>query len=85
MTNDLCEEKHKAIEGRLDAGERRMNEHAKKIDELEKYQSKSSVQIENLCKQIEDLVNMLKWAVGVFFGTVFSALIGFFVWYVQTK
>jgi len=85
LTDNVCEEKHKAIESRLDLGEKRMDEHSRKIDNLEQYKAKSEERIDNLCRQIESLVSVMKWGIGIFLGTIFTSLVGFFMWYVQTK
>ena len=41
----------------LDTHERRLNNHGDRIDKLEQYQSRSEVQISNLCEQIKNLVS----------------------------
>lgn len=63
----------------LDTHERRLNNHGDRIDKLEQYQSKSEVQISNLCEQIKNLVSTIKWSMGL----LITALVGFFIWYVQ--
>ena len=68
------------IRDKLETHEKRINNHADRIDQLERYQSRSEEQIKNLCEQIKNLVTTMKWFMGLFV----SALIGFFIWYVQS-
>ncbi len=64
----------------LDTHERRLNNHGDRIDKLEQYQSRSEVQINNLCEQIKSLVSTIKWSMGV----LITTLIGFLIWYIQS-
>ncbi|WP_338691232.1 hemolysin XhlA family protein [Paraclostridium sordellii] len=45
----------------LEAHERRLNNHSERLDKLEQSDAKRDIQIDNLCKSIEGLVNTLKW------------------------
>jgi chromosome segregation ATPase len=81
----LCEQKHERLLERLKIVDIRLNDHSKKIDNLEQYKSRSESQIENLCKNIESLISTIKWGFGIMGGAVFSALLGFFIWYVQNN
>lgn len=62
---DLCREKHKAIDDKLTLGEKRMNSHSERLDAIEQDSREYKVQIANLCKQVEDLVNTIKWLLGI--------------------
>jgi aspartyl/asparaginyl beta-hydroxylase (cupin superfamily) len=64
----------------LDTHERRLNNHGDRIDKLEQYQSRSEVQINNLCEQIKSLVSTIKWSMGV----LITTLVGFLIWYIQS-
>ena len=64
----------------LDTHERRLNNHGDRIDKLEQYQSRSEVQISNLCEQIKNLVSAIKWSMGLLIAT----LVGFLIWYIQS-
>jgi len=64
----------------LETHEKRLNNHGDRIDKLEQYQSKSEVQINNLCEQIKSLVSTIKWSMGL----LITTLIGFFIWYIQS-
>jgi predicted nuclease with TOPRIM domain len=67
------------IKDKLETHDKRLNDHAGRIDKLEQYQSRSEVQINNLCDQIKNLVTTMKW----FMGVLITTLIGFFIWYIQ--
>lgn len=76
---DICKEKHKRIDERLDVHDTRINNHSERIDKLEQYQSKTETQIANLCEQIKNLVTTMRW----FMGLIVGSGIGFFIWYIQ--
>jgi hypothetical protein len=78
--SDICAEKHRRVDDRIDNHETRLNNHGERIDRLEQYRSRAEVQVEQLCKQIKSLVKAMWWAMGL----AVSTLLGFFVWYVQT-
>lgn len=80
MNDALCIEKHKHIDERLDVHDKRLNNHSEKIDSLEVKGSEHSIEIKNLCKQIESLVSAIKWFICAIIGGFGS----FFIWYVQT-
>lgn len=81
MDEKLCESKHKRVDEKLSEHEGRLNNHGNRIDQLEQYQSRATVQVENLCKQIKMLVTAIWSAIGL----ALSTLIGFFIWYVQNN
>lgn len=63
----------------LDVHEKRINNHADRIDKLEQQQCEFKVQIQNLVKSIEGLTTSIKWALGLFAGS----FVGFFFYAVQ--
>lgn len=75
----LCAEVHKRTDERLDTQDRRLNNHSERVDNLEKYQSRSEEKVLSLCEQIKSLVMTMKW----FMGLMVTTLLGFFIWYVQ--
>lgn len=77
--NDLCKHKHERVDEILDNHDSRLNDHDRRIDLLEQFQSRSEVQIMNLCKEIESLVSTIKWSMGV----LITSLLGFVIWYIQ--
>lgn len=77
--NDLCKHKHERVDEILDNHDSRLNDHDRRIDLLEQFQSRSEVQIMNLCKEIESLVSTIKWSMGI----LITTLLGFVIWYIQ--
>lgn len=63
----------------IDVHEKRINNHAERIDKLEQSDVKRDIQIENLCKSIEGLTTSIKWALGLFAGS----FVGFFFYAIQ--
>lgn len=51
---------HERLEVILLRNESRLNNHAQRIDNLERFQSGTEVQISNLVEQIKSLVNTIK-------------------------
>jgi chromosome segregation ATPase len=81
MDEKLCVANHKRVDEKIDVHERRLNNHSERIDKLEQYQAKATVQIESLCKQIKTLVTAIWSAIGL----TITTLLGFFIWYVQNR
>ena len=63
----------------LEVHDKRLNDHANRLDKLEQGQAEFRIQIQNLCKSIESLTGVLKWALGLFAGS----LVGFFLYAIQ--
>lgn len=66
--------------------EMKINEHDKKILELDKRMDENErknaefrIQVESLCKDIQSLTVTMRWFIGLLVGS----MVGFFVWYVQ--
>lgn len=81
MDEKLCVANHKRVDEKIDVHERRLNNHGERIDKLEQYQAKATVQVENLCKQIKTLVTAIWSAIGL----TITTLLGFFIWYIQNR
>ncbi len=64
----------------LETHEKRLNNHGDRLDKLEQYQSRSEVQIGNLCEQIKSLISTIKWSMGL----LITTLLGFIIWYIQS-
>ena len=77
----LCSEKHKRVDERLDTHDKRLNDHGTQLDELAITQATQAQITQNLCGKIDDLVQIVKWFIGLMIG----AYIGFFFYAVQTK
>jgi len=80
VETSICNEKHKRIDERLGDHDTQLKDHDRRIVNLEQYQSRAEVQVEQLCQQIKSLVKAMWWAMGL--GA--STLLGFFIWYVQS-
>lgn len=76
---ELCAEKHKRADERLDTHDRRLNNHGERIDKLEQYQSRTETMIKNLCERIDGLVTTMRW----FMGLLVGAFVTFFFYVVQ--
>lgn len=68
------------IEHKIELTERRLNNHDDRIDKLEQNDARKEIQIENICKSIEELTHTLKWG----FGIVLTAVVGFCVYAIQS-
>lgn len=72
MNEELLKEK-------LDTHERRINNHADRLDKLEIHEAARDVKIDNLCDKLEKQTRSIYGLIG----TVATALIGFFFYAVQ--
>ena len=70
--HEPCRERFREIDKRLDEGEKIFSRHTTEIAVVQ-------TNMQNLIKSMNGLTKAL-WGVC---GTTFSALIGFFVWYIQ--
>lgn len=77
--SDICAEKHKGVDQRLEHHERWLGEHEKKIDTLEKSDATNTNEIKNLCKQISSQTKAIWGLVSI----AAASLIGFFFYAVQ--
>lgn len=69
------------INHQLEVNERRLNNHAERIDKLEQNERELQIEIKNLCKNIQSLTSVMKWFVTALIG----AFISFFFYAVQYK
>ncbi|HAT4219475.1 hemolysin XhlA family protein [Clostridium perfringens] len=67
------------VEDKLKTHDKRLNDHAKRIDQLEQNDAKKEVQINNLIKSIDTLVMVLKGLITVIGG----CLVTFFFYAIQ--
>ncbi len=84
MATELCNEKHKAINEKIDEHEKRLDEHDQKIDRLDRSDAANSTNIDNLCSKISDLVGTIKWLIGISVSTIGAGIIGFFFYAIQS-
>jgi len=76
---DVCNEKHKRIDERLDHHDKWLGEHEEKIDRLDRSDAKNTNAIENLCSQLAGQTKAIWGLVSM----VAAALISFFFYAVQ--
>lgn len=81
MDNNLCLEKHKRIDEKLELHDKRLNNHAARIDKLEQNDKVNNEKISNLCKEIASLVTTMRW----FIGLIVGAFVSFFFYAVQNN
>jgi len=79
MNDEICLEKHKRVDERLDIHETRLNNHSERIDKLEQRGSAVDYQIKNLCEKIDGLITTMKWFIGLMVGS----FVAFFFYAVQ--
>jgi len=77
--SEICKEKHKRIDERLNTHDTRLNNHGNRIDKLEQFKSSTETEIKNLIKQIQSLVVTMRWFIGIMVG----AFVSFFFYAVQ--
>lgn len=69
------------IQHQISVHETRINAHGDRIDKLECKQAEMTVKIDNLCNSLDDLTSAIKWLIGL----VITALLGFFIWAIQSN
>ncbi|GAA0856885.1 hemolysin XhlA family protein [Clostridium nitritogenes] len=67
------------IKDKLETHNTRLNDHSKRLDQLEQGQAEFRIEIKNLCDSIKGLTSALKWALGLFGGS----FVGFFFYAIQ--
>lgn len=77
---ELCLEKHKHIDEKFDNLGQTVQGHEERISKIENSQIRTETIVQNLCSQIQSLISVLKWSIGVLVTTG----IGFIIWYIQT-
>lgn len=73
MNNELLEHK-------ISVHDTRINDHSKRIDELEKNAAARDVKIDNLCEKLEAQTKSINWLIGI----LVTSLAGFFFYAIQT-
>lgn len=67
------------IKHQLDIHDKRINNHADRLDKLEQKQTEFTIEIKNLCDNIKNLTSVLKWLCTLIGGS----FVGFFFYAVQ--
>ena len=81
MNEELCKEKHKRLDEKIDVHEKRINNHSERLDIIERTNSKFEERFDGLIKQLGSLNATLKWFIGLMIG----AFISFFFYVVQNN
>lgn len=71
---ELCKKIQERFDEKLNTQEKRLNSHSEKLDIIEQDGREYKVQIANLCTQVENLVNTLKWLIGLSVPTVLAII-----------
>ena len=71
--------KEELLKEKLDTHEKRINNHADRLDRLEIHEAARDVKIDNLCDKLEKQTRSIYGLMG----TVVTALVGFFFYAVQ--
>ena len=79
MDELICKEKHKNIDMQLQVHDKRLNDHARRLDELTTDSREYKIQIQDLCKDISSLVSTVRW----FMGLLIGAFVSFFFYAAQ--
>jgi len=75
----VCIEKHLRIDEKLALDEKRLNDHSKRIDNLEQNQARMDESMKGLVQQLMGLNTTLRWFIGLLAG----AFVSFFFAVVQ--
>lgn len=62
---ELCKKIQERFDEKLNTHEKRLNNHSERLDTIEQDGREYNVQIANLCTQVSNLVNTLKWLIGL--------------------
>jgi len=81
MEKELCTERHKRIDERLDTLNKRVNSHSERLDRIEQAQSEFRIEIKNLCENLKSLTAALKWFIGLLIGS----FVAFFFYAIQNN
>ena len=81
MEKEICTERHKRIDERLDTIDKRVNSHSERLDRIEQAQSEFRIEIKNLCENLKSLTAVLKWFIGLLIGS----FVAFFFYAIQNN
>jgi len=74
--NDVCREKHKAIDEKLEEHNRRITKHGEEIEELKGSRIAHTKDIKSLCEKIDSLVKTIDNFSRLLIGTIVTGFIG---------
>lgn len=72
---------YELIEHKLGVHDTSLNDHSKRIDELEKGRAATDVKMDNLCEKLEAQTKSINWLIGL----MSTSLIGFFFYVIQSN
>lgn len=67
------------IKHQLEIHDKRLNNHGKRLDELERGRAATDVKMDNLCEKLEAQTKSINWLIGI----MASSLLGFFFYVIQ--
>ncbi|MDU2683489.1 MAG: hemolysin XhlA family protein [Clostridium sp.] len=67
------------IKHQLEIHDKRLNNHGKRLDELERGRAATDVKMDNLCEKLEAQTKSINWLIGI----MASSLLGFFFYAIQ--
>lgn len=77
--NEVCNEKHKRLDEKLEVHERRLNNHGERLDRIELTSGRLEERLNNLIRQLEQLNKTMKWFIALMVGS----FITFFFYAIQ--
>jgi hypothetical protein len=81
MSDEVCLERHKRIDEKLEKHDKRLDDHDIRLDKLEQDGRELKIEIKNLCENLRSLTNIMKW----FVMTLGGSLVGFFFYAIQNS
>lgn len=69
------------VKHQLEIQNTRLNDHSKRIDELEKGSAATAVKIDNLCEKLAAQTKSINWLIGL----MATGLLGFFFYAIETS
>lgn len=79
FNENICKERHKRIDEKLEIHDKRLNNHSERLDRIELVNTKLEERLDNLIKQLTQLNSTMKWFMGIMVG----AFISFFFYAAQ--
>ena len=80
MNDEVCTERHKRVDERLDDHNIRLDNHDVRLDKIEQDGRELKTELKNLCKNLKSMTDVMKW----FLTVIGGALISFFFYAIQT-
>ncbi|HAK44055.1 MAG TPA: hypothetical protein DCM59_16900 [Clostridium sp.] len=69
------------LEHQLENHEKRLNNHANRLDKLEQDSVALKTELKNLCENLKSLTTVMKW----FIGLIIGSFVGFFFYAIQNN